>query len=1025
MVWGSNSTSGTIRNNYVYQNKYGVQVSNANATITIQKNLIDASTAHNITLTTTTASGVSMTENTLSNALGNSVLIVGDNNTIASNLIFGTTGNAIVITSGRGNTISKNSTYSNSGLGIDLANNGVTVNDASDSGANNLQNFPMISSGSVLSGNLNVRGCAPANSTIELFTADQTSLTCPAGNQNALGDGSVLCYGEGKSYLGSTTVGSSATCTLAQSSDGNSVTGLVDFSMSVPAGAVTNNGNSFITATATLSNSTSEFSPNRQVVAPITIQVNKSIVSRINAADQFTTQIKTGITANSVTTTGVVVSNTTWGGGVTSTGTGLSFTATPYEASSTTTYTLTQVMASASVSSANFYRSTIECNNSNSGSATVLPSGKVLFDPNVGVHITPNAGDVITCTIEDTSQPRVTLNKSVVARSTSTDEFTIALTGAGLISGTNFINTVSGANSATTGEMILTSGNTYQLTDTTTTGSSSMDNYASSISCTNSSSSSTTVLPTNSSLLKAGTPPIVSTSLIPVAGDVITCTYTNNLNLPKLTINKLTRNGVGSFSYTGNNGFVNSTVTTTQDLSQSSSPVTASNSSQMLAATSVTTVITESMPTSWTLESATCYDNNAAVSGNPTGSVIGVLSSSTSLSINAAFVKNGADLICTFTNRLNLPAISGKVFLDSGVGTGGVANDGVQNGSEIGIGGVQLQLTNCAGSAIVGSSPILTAGDGTYNLIVPSSVSAGTTICVEETNLAQYTSTTVAPTYQSSYARDLDKVTVSWNGSAISGLNFGDVKSSVLTGDNNKLISPGSSTSLAHSFKASTAGVVTFTLINQSSSPALSNWSEKIYLDNNCDAKVDTTNGDTALITPLPVVADQTICLVVQVTAPLGAPENAQLTFNLLASLVYDNLTSVVEEMSNKDTILTASSVLMLVKEVKNVTAGGNFVIQNSAKAGEILEYKITFTNNSLQGINNLVINDATPAYTSFLSAACPSSLPSGITACTTPSSTNSNAPSVGGVGAIKWLFTGTLPASAFGTVSYKVKVDE
>ena len=78
-----------------------------------------------------------------------------------------------------------------------------------------------------------------------------------------------------------------------------------------------------------------------------------------------------------------------------------------------------------------------------------------------------------------------------------------------------------------------------------------------------------------------------------------------------------------------------------------------------------------------------------------------------------------------------------------------------------------------------------------------------------------------------------------------------------------------------------------------------------------------------------------------------------------------------------------------------------------------------------MQAINNLFINDATPAYTSFVSATCPTSLPTGISACTTPSNASSSAPAVGGVGAIKWVFTGTLPASAMGSVSYRVKVDE
>lgn len=1028
-VAGSNTSAGSFSFNYLLNSKYGFNVSNANSTVLISKNKIENSATNGINVGATTSGGVTISENTLASSLGNSIDITGNNNSITKNIITATTGNGVVINSGTANLISKNSIDNNSLLGIDLNANGVTVNDAndSDSGANNLLNFPLLGTASVASSNLLVKGCAPASASLEFFSSDQTSSTCPTGNKNALGDGSMLCYGEGKTYLGSATAPASGSCTLVQAIDGNSSTGLVDFNVSVPAGSISN-GSSYITATATSSSSTSEFSPNKQVLEPRFLRVNKSIVSRLNSNDQFTTQIKTGITANAATTTGLVVSTTSAsgvGGGVASSGTALSFSASPYEVANTITYTITQVMATGSVSAANLYRTTLQCSNATSGSSTVLPSGKVLFDASVGYSLSLNAADDITCTLEDTPQARLTLNKTVVARSLATDEFTVALTGTGVIAGTTTATTASAASSASTGLITLSSGNTYGLTDTTSVGSSSMANYASSIICTNSNTSSTTVLPTTSTLVKSGSPLVVSSSITPVAGDDIICTYTNNLNLPKITLKKLTRNGVGSFSYTGNNGFVTSTVTTTQDMSATSVATTASNAGQMLTATAVTTTITETLPSSWSLESASCFDNNAALSGNPTGTVIGVLSSSNTLSIDAAFIKNGADLICTFINRFNLPTISGQVFLDAGVGTGGIANDGIKNGSEIDIGGVQLQLTNCSGSLVSGSSTTLTAGDGSFSLAVPSSVSNGSSVCVEEINLANYSSTTVAPSFQSAYVRATDKVTLTWNGTAIMGLDFGDAKLSVLTGNNNKLISPGNSTSLAHSFKAGTAGLVTFSLINASSSPSLTGWSELIYLDNNCDGKLDTAAGDTLLSAPIAVLAEQSICLVVQATAPVSAPENAQRSFNIQASLVFDNLTSVVEVLSNKDTIVISSAALTLFKEVKNVTAGGSFGVQNSAKAGEVLEYKISFINNSTQGINNLLINDATPAYTSFVSATCPTSLPTGITACTTPNSASSSAPVIGGVGAIKWVFTGNLPASGMGFVSYRVKVDE
>jgi uncharacterized repeat protein (TIGR01451 family) len=74
------------------------------------------------------------------------------------------------------NSIQSNSIYNNGGLGIDLGTTGVTPNDVGDAdvGANNLQNFPVITSalsrptGTTISGTLN--SAANSSYTIELFS---------------------------------------------------------------------------------------------------------------------------------------------------------------------------------------------------------------------------------------------------------------------------------------------------------------------------------------------------------------------------------------------------------------------------------------------------------------------------------------------------------------------------------------------------------------------------------------------------------------------------------------------------------------------------------------------------------------------------------------------------------------------------------------------------------------------------------------------------------------------------------------
>jgi parallel beta-helix repeat protein len=74
--------------------------------------------------------------------------VIGGTQTEAGNQIAFNGGPGIAVTSGTGNSIRGNSIFSNNGLGIDLGTAGVTANDGADpdTGPNNLQNFPVITS---------------------------------------------------------------------------------------------------------------------------------------------------------------------------------------------------------------------------------------------------------------------------------------------------------------------------------------------------------------------------------------------------------------------------------------------------------------------------------------------------------------------------------------------------------------------------------------------------------------------------------------------------------------------------------------------------------------------------------------------------------------------------------------------------------------------------------------------------------------------------------------------------------------
>jgi hypothetical protein len=159
----------------------------------------------------------------------------GAGNIIAYNGFAGVTVATNVSPPAQRNLISRNSIFSNVQLGIDLGFNGVTANDASDAdtGANNLQNYPVLTSANASSGATTLQGnlnsLANTSFTIEFFV-------------NSECDGSG--FGEGKSFLGATKV----------KNWGNDARIYIAFPVDVHVGQ-------FITATATEpSGNTSEFS---------------------------------------------------------------------------------------------------------------------------------------------------------------------------------------------------------------------------------------------------------------------------------------------------------------------------------------------------------------------------------------------------------------------------------------------------------------------------------------------------------------------------------------------------------------------------------------------------------------------------------------------------------------------------------------------------------------------------------------------------------------------------------------------
>jgi uncharacterized repeat protein (TIGR01451 family) len=223
------------------------------------------------------------------------VRLSGAGNVVRLNIINANFGAGVMVTSAStGNRITRNSMFANGTIanksgagpsnqvGIDLlsaANSQtagtapyVTPNDAGDgdAGGNNLLNFPLLVSARAVGPNLVLQGFSRPGAEVELFVAAPD----PSG------------FGEGQTYLLTLVEGSGSDADASAGSDTNPAAGgdtsaaRFNFTLPLPAGVVVG---TVLTATATVSGSTSEFSGNVTVAAaPPNVVLQKQCTAPAN-----------------------------------------------------------------------------------------------------------------------------------------------------------------------------------------------------------------------------------------------------------------------------------------------------------------------------------------------------------------------------------------------------------------------------------------------------------------------------------------------------------------------------------------------------------------------------------------------------------------------------------------------------------------------------------------------------------------------------------------------------------------------
>lgn len=370
----------------------------------------------------------------------------------------------------------------------------------------------------------------------------------------------------------------------------------------------------------------------------------------------------------------------------------------------------------------------------------------------------------------------------------------------------------------------------------------------------------------------------------------------------------------------------------------------------------------------------------------------------------ATLIRNNVLVSTTELQNLNFglfngSKLSGTVFADIGI-TGGTANNGVKDGGELGIAGVTVK----ASTGVTIHDTAITDGAGNYTLWIPAA--AASPVLITETNLSNYLSTGGSVGNTSGvYTRTTDSTSFTIiTGTVYTNVNFGDVPVNRFAANGLQSGLPGNVLFYPHQFDAGSGGTVLFSAV---STPA---WPTILYRDLNCNGAIDAT--DTVISAALTVVAGGQICVINKVTIPTGTALGLQANTTVQAVFTYTNaspaLTSTLSVIDTTKVGVVAAG-LVLRKTVDKATALPN----------DTVTYTLTYQNNSNVSLASVVINDATPAFTTFLSATCVLPLPAAITACTALS-----IPAIGGVGVIKWTLTGTLSPASTGQVRYSVKVD-
>ncbi|WP_022952807.1 SdrD B-like domain-containing protein [Leucothrix mucor] len=410
--------------------------------------------------------------------------------------------------------------------------------------------------------------------------------------------------------------------------------------------------------------------------------------------------------------------------------------------------------------------------------------------------------------------------------------------------------------------------------------------------------------------------------------------------------------------------------------------------------------------------------------------------------------------------------IRGTVFDDNGLSSGTSANE-KQDGGEKGIGGVKVVASDGSGTVY---DTTRTATDGSYVLYVPGTA---TNVEVREYDPNGYVTTGAEVGNTSgSYSSSNDAISFTATAATeFTGLDFGDVRKPVFEPDHTGEILPGNVVFYAHQFKTQAAGTVSFDRTSDINKSV--GWASLLYRDSNCDGVLNGAEGQMALSTTgIDVDAGDSVCIIDKVYAPSNVAAGDRYRVTTTATYQFGGSALGSIALTVTDVTTAAQSVapalpatpavdaapaqpvtpavdatpttpatpaidatpaqpavaatpvtpavgpsrLELRKSVQNKSKGtAETETVNQADPGDVLIYRIYYSNTGTGPLTELQVNDRTPAYTSLEanSAKCVTPIPSGM-----------NCVPVESFDAVRWEFTGPLLGGHSGSVRYEVRID-